>query len=162
MASIFFLNNILLLSVFETGFYFCFSSHFSVIFPVFPFFSIWVSVEMHTFAVSCVRVLSQYYQQKQTPEVFCKKDILRNFAKLTGKYLRQNLFFNKDAGLPAKFRSFATFLRTPLLQNAFRRLLLQQYQQYSVLNILSSFSVLVQLVLNYFRKTLHLRCLTGF
>ena len=109
---------------FWDGILFLFFFPFSVIFPVFPFFSIWVSVEMHTFAVSCVRVLSQYYQQKQTPEVFCKKDILRNFAKLTGKYLRQSLFFNKDAGLPAKFRSFATFLRTPLLQNAFRRLLL--------------------------------------
>ena len=119
MASIFFLNNILLLSVFETKFYFCFSSHFSVIFPVFPFFSI-----CRNAYICCVRVLSQYYQQKQTPEVFCKKDIPRNFAKFTGKYLRQSLFFNKVAGLPAKFRNFAKFLRTPLLQNAFRQLLL--------------------------------------
>ena len=29
------------------------------------------------------------------PDVFCKKDVLRNFAKFTGKYLRQSLFFNK-------------------------------------------------------------------
>ena len=27
------------------------------------------------------------------PEVFCKKDVLRNFAKFTGKHLCQNLFF---------------------------------------------------------------------
>ena len=32
--------------------------------------------------------------QKQPSEVFCEKDILKNFAKLTGKHLRWNLFFN--------------------------------------------------------------------
>ena len=31
------------------------------------------------------------------PEVFCKKDILRNFTKFTGKHLCQSLFFNKAA-----------------------------------------------------------------
>ena len=29
------------------------------------------------------------------PEVFCKKDVLHNFAKFTGKDLCQCLFFNK-------------------------------------------------------------------
>ena len=37
--------------------------------------------------------------QKQPPEVFCKKGVLRNFAKFTGKHLCQILFFNKVAGL---------------------------------------------------------------
>ena len=32
------------------------------------------------------------------PEVFCKEGVLKNFAKLTGKHLRQSLFFNKVAG----------------------------------------------------------------
>ena len=32
------------------------------------------------------------------PEVFCKKDIRRNFAKFTGKHLCQDFFFNKVAG----------------------------------------------------------------
>ena len=32
------------------------------------------------------------------PEVFCKKGVLRNFAKFTGKHLCQILFFNKVAG----------------------------------------------------------------
>ena len=32
-------------------------------------------------------------------EVFCKKGVLRNFAKFTGKHLCQSLFFNKVAGL---------------------------------------------------------------
>ena len=31
------------------------------------------------------------------PEVFCKKDVPRNFAKVTGKQLCQSLFFNKVA-----------------------------------------------------------------
>ena len=35
------------------------------------------------------------------PEVFCKKDVLRNFAKFTGKHLCQSVFFNKVAGWPA-------------------------------------------------------------
>ena len=33
------------------------------------------------------------------PEVFCKKGILRNFAKFIGKHQCQSLFFNKVAGL---------------------------------------------------------------
>ena len=33
------------------------------------------------------------------PKVFCKKSVLRNVAKFTGKHLRQGLFFNKVAGL---------------------------------------------------------------
>ena len=32
-------------------------------------------------------------------EVFCKEGVLRNFAKFTGKQLRQSLFFNKVEGL---------------------------------------------------------------
>ena len=36
--------------------------------------------------------------QKQPPDVFCKKGVLRNFAKFTGKHLCQSLFFNKVAG----------------------------------------------------------------
>ena len=36
------------------------------------------------------------------PEMFCEKDVLRNFVKFTGKYLCQGLFFNKVAGLIKK------------------------------------------------------------
>ena len=32
------------------------------------------------------------------PEVFCKKGVLRNFSKFTGKHLCLSLFFNKVAG----------------------------------------------------------------
>ena len=37
--------------------------------------------------------------EKQSSEVFCKKGVLRNVTKFTGKQLRQSLFFNKVAGL---------------------------------------------------------------
>ena len=63
------------------------------------------------------------------PEAFCKKSVLRNFAKFTGKHLCQSLFFIKVAGLRSatllkkklwhRFfpMNFAKFLRTPFLQN---------------------------------------------
>ena len=74
--------------------------------------------------------------RKSRPDVFCKKGILENFAKFTGKHLCQSLFFNKVAMLrPAnvlKMRlwhscfpvNFAKFLRTPVLQNTSARLFL--------------------------------------
>ena len=74
------------------------------------------------------------FLQKPLPEVFCKKGVLRNFAKFTGRPLRQSLFFNKVAGLsPATLLktslwrkcfpvNFAKFLRTPFLQNTSGRL----------------------------------------
>ena len=39
-----------------------------------------------------------YFVQKQPPEVFYKKGVLKNFTKFTGKYLCQSLFFNKVEG----------------------------------------------------------------
>ena len=36
------------------------------------------------------------------PEVFCKKGVLRYYAKFTGKNLCQSLFFNNVAGLRLK------------------------------------------------------------
>ena len=45
--------------------------------------------------------------QKQSPEVFCKKGVLRNFAKFTGKHLYPSLLFNKVAGFrPAEACNF--------------------------------------------------------
>ena len=70
------------------------------------------------------------------PEMFCKKSVLRNFAKFTGKRLFQSLLFNKAAGFRAatllKKRlwhrcvpvSFVRFLRTPFLTEHLRWLLL--------------------------------------
>ena len=38
-------------------------------------------------------------KRRSRPKVFCKKGVLRNFTKFTGKHLCQSLFFNKVAGL---------------------------------------------------------------
>ena len=55
-------------------------------------------------------------------EVFCKKRVLKNFTKFTGKHLCQSLFFNKVAGLSQVFScefceifKNAYFYRTPLV-----------------------------------------------
>ena len=60
--------------------------------------------------------------QKQLPDVFCKKGVLRNFAKFTGKHLCQSLFFNKacnfikkEALAQAFSCELCKFLRTPLM-----------------------------------------------
>ena len=84
--------------------------------------------------------------QKQPPEVFCKKVVLRNFVKCKGKHMCQSLLFNKVAGLRSatllKKRlwqkcfplNFAKFLGTPFLQNTSWRLLLVVYRtQYNSL-----------------------------
>ena len=43
------------------------------------------------------------------PEVFGKKGLLRNFAKFTGKHLRQSIFLNKVLGLATLFKSRQVF-----------------------------------------------------
>ena len=44
--------------------------------------------------------------EKQPPQLFYKKGVLKNLAKFTGKHLRQSLFFNKVAGLLQGFCSY--------------------------------------------------------
>ena len=53
------------------------------------------------------------------PKVFCKKGGLRNFAKLTGKYLRQSLFF--EVGLSPSKKIVICLIKRPLkmMKNAF-------------------------------------------
>ena len=76
-----------------------------------------------------VHTMSQN-DRSSRPEVFCRKGVLRNFAKLIGKHLYQSLFLNKTAGLkPATLLknrlwhkcfpvNFVKVLRTPFfLQN---------------------------------------------
>ena len=75
-------------------------------------------------------------RQKQPPEVFRKKGVLKNFATFKGKHLCWSPFFYKVAGLqacnfitkrllhscfPVKFEKF---LRAPILNNICKRLLL--------------------------------------
>ena len=66
-------------------------------------------------------------------EVFCRKGVLRNFAKFTGKHLRQNLFLNKIAGLRTSKKrlcrrcfpvDFAKYIRAPYFTGHLQWLLL--------------------------------------
>ena len=72
-----------------------------------------------TFASSCHNIsflllLKIMGFQKQPPEVFYKKGVLRIFTKFTGKDLCKSLFFNKVAGLRA-----ATLLKKKLQHRYF-------------------------------------------
>ena len=63
--------------------------------------------------------------QKQPPEVFCSKGVVRNFGKFTRKNLCQSFFFDKVAGLTLFkkrlwHRNFAKFLRTPFVDIIFK------------------------------------------
>ena len=72
---------------------------------------------------------SRGFVQKQPPEVFCKKGVLKNFANFTGKHLCWSLFqacsFIKKRlqqwCFPVKFTKF---LRTSILKNICERLIL--------------------------------------
>ena len=56
--------------------------------------------------------ISRVKCRSSRPEVFCKKGVLRNFLKFTGKHLCQSLFFNKVAGL--RLKNILSY-RTPLV-----------------------------------------------
>ena len=81
--------------------------------------------------------------------MFCKKGVLRNFAKFTGKHLCQSLFFNKVAGLrPGTLLkkilwhrcflvNFTKFLRTPFLTEHLGWLLLFLFVKATTLQLFS-------------------------
>ena len=89
-----------------------------------------------TMKVLKIKDLDRSLIRSSRPEVFCKKVVLRNFAKCTGKHLCQSLFFNKVAGLRLatllKKRvwhrcypvNFMKFLRTTFIIKHLRWLLL--------------------------------------
>ena len=66
--------------------------------------------------------LSLQWNEKQPPEVFFKKGILKNFMKFTGKHLCQGLFFYKVA------LEFTKFLRPPLFIEHLRWLLPKNFR----------------------------------
>ena len=85
----------------------------------------------------CINVVEKSSSKRSSlPEVFCKKGVLRNFAKFTGKHLCQSFIFNKVTGLGSatllKERfwhrcfpiNFAKFLRTSFYIEQLWRLLL--------------------------------------
>ena len=102
------------------------------------------------FNLAVIRHFLSYYKiintksslRSSRPEVFCKKGLLRNFAKFLGKHLYQSLFFNKVAGLPV---NFVKFLRTSFFTEHLLWLLL-----FSVETV-SSFALLFFLIV--YKKT---------
>ena len=109
-----------------------------MVLPNFPWFLYFVPLifSLIVFGTLFLKFYNFVKVKDSRPEVFCKKGVLWNFSKFTGKHLYQSLFFNRVAGLRAvtslKKRlwhrcfpiSFAKFLKTPFLQNTSRRLLL--------------------------------------
>ena len=72
------------------------------------------------------------FLRSSRPEVFYKKGVLRNFAKVTGKNLCQSLFIKKRLWHSCFPVNFAKFLRTPFLQNTSWRLPLQQDYHWNI------------------------------
>ena len=66
------------------------------------YWSVWYHNEMWNFTIYVIMKELTLKEQKQPPEVFYKKGVLRNFSKFTWKHLCQSLFFNKVAGLRQK------------------------------------------------------------
>ena len=66
--------------------------------------------------------------KKQPPAVFCRKGVLRNFAKFTGKRLCFSpvTLLKKSPWHRCFPVNFAKFLRTPFLQNTSGRLLMYE------------------------------------
>ena len=73
--------------------------------------------------------------------MFCKKGILGNFVKFTGKHPCQTLYFNKVAGQMLWHRcfpvNFAKFLRTPFITEHLQWLLLRNF--YFIVRLLPNF-----------------------
>ena len=101
----------------------------------------------------CLRTKDNLELQKEPPEFFCKKDVLRNFTKFTGKHLCQYLFFNKVAGLrPSTLLKqrlwhrcfpvdFVKLLRITFFTKHLRWLLLEEELKFLLYSILGSFYI---------------------
>ena len=61
--------------------------------------SVYVHVSKRFLLYQARAHLKVWIWRSSRQEVFCKKGVLENFAKFTGKHLCQGLFFNKVAGL---------------------------------------------------------------
>ena len=97
---------------------------------------------------------TSFNARSNRPKVFCKKEVLENYPKFTGKHLCQSLFFNKVAGLrPATLlkkklwyrcflMNFGKFSRTPFFI---------EHLQWPLLNVLES-GFFLTLILEYFTQ----------
>ena len=94
--------------------------------------------------------ISQKINTSSRPDVYCKKGVLKNFAKFSGKNLLQSLFCNKVAGLRRTtlltkrlwhrcfLVSFAKFLKTPFAEHL-RWLLLNKVKVQSLKRLFFKF-----------------------
>ena len=92
----------------------------------------------HIKKISRTLRMSNYSIQKEPPEVFCKKAILKNFAKFTGKHLCQSLFFHKVACLrPATLVKTRLWHRCLLVNFAkfLKTLFITEYCQWLLLSV---------------------------
>ena len=86
------------------------------------------SLFSHPISFHCFKIVTNINSYRWCSE---KKGVLRNFAKLAGKHLRQRLFFRKSLLTKSLWHrcfpwNFDKFLRTPFLQNTSGRLLLHK------------------------------------
>ena len=112
---------------------------------------------------------SKKYCQKQPQGLFYKKNVLKNFAKFTGKQLCQGLLFNKVAGLGVLKKKHGNmcfpviltkFLRATFLQNTSGWVFLNYDIQFRQLKILKAwknkflkiFKSIVFLIFKFWKK----------
>ena len=62
-----------------------------------PWRTTWLSYLTKSVIIDIWQGLTKY--RSSPPEMLCKKDVLENFAKFTGKHLFRYFSFNKVAGL---------------------------------------------------------------
>ena len=91
--------------------------------------------------------------QKQPPEVFREKDVLKNFPKLTGKHLCWSLFFNNGTPTQVFFYEFCEVFRAHFLQNTSRWLLLyNKKKDLSTLQIFTYLNIRILRIVIYFLR----------
>ena len=109
------------------------------------------------------------------PEMFCKKGVLRNFAKFTGNVLCQSLIFNKVVSFRAAtllkeglwhrcfLENFVTFLKTPFYYKALLvaasktcDILYLNLNRYCSLLVLSTLPCKIEKNQNYIHKYMYI------
>ena len=74
-----------------------------------------------------------WISRSSRPEVFCKKGVLRNFAKFTGKYLCQSLLIKKKTLAQMFSCEFCEISKNSFFTEHLRWLLLDQKKLFSAL-----------------------------
>ena len=68
-------------------------------------YKLWVTICILVCVMWVIRRIGcfMWKYRNSRPEMFCKKGVLKNVAKFTGRHLYQRLFFNKGTGLACNF-----------------------------------------------------------